>query len=587
MAVEVDQRVHIAAPPERVWRALTRARRPAALALPERRGGRARGRLRGASRSRTGRRRAACTTPRSTSAGRSSSSRRDGCSPCSSSRRTGASCASSSPLRATAASCASRSADSRATRTGSPTSAAAGARSATASRCSARSARSRRRAASRRRAPPSACSSPPSSPGRSPSSRERQPAAAPLLVRRARADRARACPGRRRRARLRGRGARRPATRSAVALRAGADLEAARASLERSLPRRGLDEPRARCASPSTPRTPRLGCELDPALPPSCRSSQIPSRSCARSSASFCAPGRASALAYFAPGGALALAGGPHPRPIDMPLARLPARRRGALLAPSAGPRRRAHGRLGGQRLDGRPQSRHEHLDVRRRRPHRRGSSCASTRLFRAWSLHERALGRGAARRARRAGAHASRRARRGRARRLARDRATRGAALSRGRPSTSPPPCASRSSTACRSSRAAVAPRLTGGDGADRGGLVIAFNRMQAILEIDLDERTALVQPGHPNARLDKVARRNGLRYTPDPVVAGGLGDRRQHRDECRAACTAWATASRPTTCSASRSCFGDGTIAWLEDTDARRSARARHWAARARSRS
>ncbi len=39
---------------------------------------------------------------------------------------------------------------------------------------------------------------------------------------------------------------------------------------------------------------------------------------------SFCAPGRAAAPAYFAPRGALALAGGPHPRPLDTPLSRLP-----------------------------------------------------------------------------------------------------------------------------------------------------------------------------------------------------------------------------------------------------------------------
>jgi hypothetical protein len=39
----------------------------------------------------------------------------------------------------------------------------------------------------------------------------------------------------------------------------------------------------------------------------------------------FCAPGRAAAAAYFAPRGAFALAGGPHPRPLDTPLSRLPA----------------------------------------------------------------------------------------------------------------------------------------------------------------------------------------------------------------------------------------------------------------------
>ena len=59
----------------------------------------------------------------------------------------------------------------------------------------------------------------------------------------------------------------------------------------------------------------------------------------------------------------------------------------------------------------------------------------------------------------------------------------------------------------------------------------MIAFNRMQAILELDVEERTALVQPGHPNAALDREARRHGLRYTPDPssraasVIGGNIG--------------------------------------------------------------
>ena len=39
---------------------------------------------------------------------------------------------------------------------------------------------------------------------------------------------------------------------------------------------------------------------------------------------SFCAPGRAAAPTYFTRGGAFALAGGPHPRPLDTPLSRLP-----------------------------------------------------------------------------------------------------------------------------------------------------------------------------------------------------------------------------------------------------------------------
>ena len=39
----------------------------------------------------------------------------------------------------------------------------------------------------------------------------------------------------------------------------------------------------------------------------------------------FCAPGRALAASYFAPGGALWLAGGPYPRPLATPLERLPS----------------------------------------------------------------------------------------------------------------------------------------------------------------------------------------------------------------------------------------------------------------------
>jgi uncharacterized protein YndB with AHSA1/START domain len=108
-----------------------------------------------------------------------------------------------------------------------------------------------------------------------------------------------------------------------LALPAGADLEAARVSLERSLPRRGWTAagPLRAALDPAHPET---GCEL--ALP------HRPAVDCADPEPfvraferSFCAPGRAAASAYFAPRGALALAGGPHPRPLDTPLSRLPA----------------------------------------------------------------------------------------------------------------------------------------------------------------------------------------------------------------------------------------------------------------------
>ena len=75
----------------------------------------------------------------------------------------------------------------------------------------------------------------------------------------------------------------------------------------------------------------------------------------------------------------------------------------------------------------------------------------------------------------------------------------------------------------------------LTGATVPTRGGLVIAFNRMKAILDLDVEERTALVQPGLPNAVLDREARLHGLRFTPDPssraasVIGGNIAHERR----------------------------------------------------------
>lgn len=108
-----------------------------------------------------------------------------------------------------------------------------------------------------------------------------------------------------------------------LALPAGADLQAARSSLERSLPRRGWTAAGPLRAAVD-PAHPEAGCELAlPHLPAVDLADPEPFvRAFERS---FCAPGRAAAAAYLAPRGALALAGGPHPRPLDTPLSRLPA----------------------------------------------------------------------------------------------------------------------------------------------------------------------------------------------------------------------------------------------------------------------
>ena len=108
-----------------------------------------------------------------------------------------------------------------------------------------------------------------------------------------------------------------------LALPAGADLKAARASLERSLPRRGwtADGPLRAAVDPAHPEA---GCELALPYRPALDFAD-PEPFVRAFERAFCAPGRPAAAAYFAPRGALALAGGPHPRPLDTPLSRLPA----------------------------------------------------------------------------------------------------------------------------------------------------------------------------------------------------------------------------------------------------------------------
>jgi uncharacterized protein YndB with AHSA1/START domain len=108
-----------------------------------------------------------------------------------------------------------------------------------------------------------------------------------------------------------------------VTLPPTADLQAARASLERSLPRRGWTTAGPLRAA-IDPAHPEAGCEL--ALPYRPALDQADPEPFVRAfERAFCAPGRSAAAAYFAPRGTVALAGGPHPRPLDMPLARLPA----------------------------------------------------------------------------------------------------------------------------------------------------------------------------------------------------------------------------------------------------------------------
>jgi glycolate oxidase len=68
-----------------------------------------------------------------------------------------------------------------------------------------------------------------------------------------------------------------------------------------------------------------------------------------------------------------------------------------------------------------------------------------------------------------------------------------------------------------------AIVPRgagtgLSGGAIARKGGIVLAFARMNKILEIDVENERAVVQPGVVNLDLTKAAEVHGLYFAPDP---------------------------------------------------------------------
>ena len=58
----------------------------------------------------------------------------------------------------------------------------------------------------------------------------------------------------------------------------------------------------------------------------------------------------------------------------------------------------------------------------------------------------------------------------------------------------------------------------LSGGSIARDGGIVLVFTRMNRILEIDLENQRAIVQPGVVNLDLSAAVDREGLYFAPDP---------------------------------------------------------------------
>src|SRR5688572_3629178 len=74
-----------------------------------------------------------------------------------------------------------------------------------------------------------------------------------------------------------------------------------------------------------------------------------------------------------------------------------------------------------------------------------------------------------------------------------------------------------------CRRERIPVVPRgsgrgLIGGAMAPRGGVMVSMTRMTEILEIDLPNRAATVQPGLINLWLTNAVRERGYFFAPDP---------------------------------------------------------------------
>ena len=58
----------------------------------------------------------------------------------------------------------------------------------------------------------------------------------------------------------------------------------------------------------------------------------------------------------------------------------------------------------------------------------------------------------------------------------------------------------------------------LSGGALARHGGIVIGFSRMNRILDIDIENQRAVVQPGVVNSDLSAAVARAGLHFAPDP---------------------------------------------------------------------
>src|SRR5271165_5320063 len=58
----------------------------------------------------------------------------------------------------------------------------------------------------------------------------------------------------------------------------------------------------------------------------------------------------------------------------------------------------------------------------------------------------------------------------------------------------------------------------LSGGAIAEAGGVLISTGRLDRILEIDVRNRIAVVEPGVVNAHISEAVKSHGLHFVPDP---------------------------------------------------------------------
>ena len=75
----------------------------------------------------------------------------------------------------------------------------------------------------------------------------------------------------------------------------------------------------------------------------------------------------------------------------------------------------------------------------------------------------------------------------------------------------------------------------LSGGSVAAEGGILLGFSRMKQILEIDLENQRARVQPGVVNLDLSLAVADDGLLFRTRSFQPEGLHDRRQRGGEFR----------------------------------------------------